>query len=420
MTRSPGRLVGIAVGALLAVLVVCSAGYWRYASYVPPAPAFRPEPLVANAWQDCLAADKLLTPKAKQAEITLYQLRPPPDRTRGWRLVPLRQLQEVDRAAVPAVQRLRHGLKHPSLGRLDPAKGLHSREKQMARDLSRFLGIRCELERRAGHWDAALECGLDSVRLGHLITVGGQANHGLAGIAIQKNGLRDIDRLLDQVGADAAGAAAREIWEIDRHATTLADCLDRERRLEIAQLAAFLRYRSVAELAKILTMNGYIENERWVALQLALTPKRRILGNYQAATEILLARARLPYYARGPMPALPTDPVNQSTGFPREMDRAWAGISAQRRIFAARLALRAFRVRTQRLPDTLAELVPDYLPAVPQDPMAPAPLVYRVAKGQPLVYSRGPDGDDDGGRDLGDYFEADEDGDLVSLKRVRR
>jgi hypothetical protein len=51
-----------------------------------------------------------------------------------------------------------------------------------------------------------------------------------------------------------------------------------------------------------------------------------------------------------------------------------------------------------QLPETLDALVPGLLPAMPFDRMTGQPVQYRVVEGKPLVYSVGPDHDDDGGR----------------------
>ena len=60
----------------------------------------------------------------------------------------------------------------------------------------------------------------------------------------------------------------------------------------------------------------------------------------------------------------------------------------------------------------LLNLVPKYLPAVRQDPFAPAPLVYRRTDKGALLYSVGPDGMDDGGTDTAHVTSASK-GDLV-------
>jgi len=71
----------------------------------------------------------------------------------------------------------------------------------------------------------------------------------------------------------------------------------------------------------------------------------------------------------------------------------------ERRMTATMLAVRLYAAdHGGRTPDTLDQLVPQYLPAVPADPMAPTtqPLKYLPGP-DPLVYSVGVNGKDDGG-----------------------
>ncbi len=72
---------------------------------------------------------------------------------------------------------------------------------------------------------------------------------------------------------------------------------------------------------------------------------------------------------------------------------------AMRRLAATALAMRMYEVDHGRLPATLAELVPDYLPVVPEDPFDAqhGPLRYRAAAPGPLLYSVGNNGTDDAG-----------------------
>ncbi len=62
------------------------------------------------------------------------------------------------------------------------------------------------------------------------------------------------------------------------------------------------------------------------------------------------------------------------------------------------LALHLYHTDHNRWPDTLADLVPNHIDVVPPDPINGGGLRYRIDDGQPLVYSVGSDGDDDGGR----------------------
>ena len=62
------------------------------------------------------------------------------------------------------------------------------------------------------------------------------------------------------------------------------------------------------------------------------------------------------------------------------------------------LALKRYQLRNGHYPSELAQLVPDFVPAVPRDPADGQPLRYRLnSDGTFLLYSIGDDGKDDGG-----------------------
>lgn len=65
------------------------------------------------------------------------------------------------------------------------------------------------------------------------------------------------------------------------------------------------------------------------------------------------------------------------------------------RCLQSALALRAFESKEGRLPESMAELVPKYLPAVPADPLGGAALKWNPQTKR--LYSVGEDGRDDGG-----------------------
>jgi hypothetical protein len=86
------------------------------------------------------------------------------------------------------------------------------------------------------------------------------------------------------------------------------------------------------------------------------------------------------------------------------MNRAFEShyrMATERRLAAVGLAVRAYAAAHDgKLPGTLDALVPDYLPSVPDDPMADAmPLQYQSDPARPIVYSVGTNGTDDGGSD---------------------
>lgn len=76
-------------------------------------------------------------------------------------------------------------------------------------------------------------------------------------------------------------------------------------------------------------------------------------------------------------------------------------VEAVARLRTARVALAILRWRAAhegKLPDSLAELVPDTLPAIPADPFDEQPLRYRRLPQGFTVYSVGPDFTDNGGQ----------------------
>tara|TARA_A100000171_G_scaffold10641_1_gene8492 strand:- start:5097 stop:7106 length:2010 start_codon:yes stop_codon:yes gene_type:complete len=71
--------------------------------------------------------------------------------------------------------------------------------------------------------------------------------------------------------------------------------------------------------------------------------------------------------------------------------------------FGTMLAIEVFKLEHGRLPDSLEELTPRYLPEVPQDLMNPHDTMkLRAFDNGYMLYSVGSDGDDDGGRDISD------------------
>ena len=72
---------------------------------------------------------------------------------------------------------------------------------------------------------------------------------------------------------------------------------------------------------------------------------------------------------------------------------------AYRRTAATAIALRLYEFDHHRRPDTLEELVPGYLPALPRDPFDPNGGSFRYLRdaAPPVLYSVGDDGQDNGG-----------------------
>jgi hypothetical protein len=79
----------------------------------------------------------------------------------------------------------------------------------------------------------------------------------------------------------------------------------------------------------------------------------------------------------------------------------------EQRVLVLELAIRAYQLDMGRLPRVLTDLVPKFLPVVPNDPYAAGPMKYIVANGEYSVYSVGPDRIDDGGKPIDETSNSD-------------
>ncbi len=85
------------------------------------------------------------------------------------------------------------------------------------------------------------------------------------------------------------------------------------------------------------------------------------------------------------------------------MHRMWQvqwRLAAQQEVLKTTIAVERFRLQHQRLPESLDELVPEFLAVVPQDIWSGQPLVFKPKAGSYQVYSVGPNRKDDGGTSL--------------------
>ncbi len=125
---------------------------------------------------------------------------------------------------------------------------------------------------------------------------------------------------------------------------------------------------------------------------LADAPPEWLLTSARAEDDPARASGLIPFLVRGPY-AL--------SGFPLpSAARVQLAHLAFRRMAAAALAIRLYELDHGRRPAQLADLVPDYLPAVPVDPLAAdgREIAYHPDAEPPVLYSVGENGTDDGGK----------------------
>lgn len=65
--------------------------------------------------------------------------------------------------------------------------------------------------------------------------------------------------------------------------------------------------------------------------------------------------------------------------------------------FTVGIGAELYKRKTGDWPESVGELVPRYLPEIPEDPFTGGAIGFAIRDGHPVVYAVGPDGDDDGG-----------------------
>jgi hypothetical protein len=87
-----------------------------------------------------------------------------------------------------------------------------------------------------------------------------------------------------------------------------------------------------------------------------------------------------------------------SYGSESSFHRACVDADAALSLLALEIAIRAYRLEPNRLPQSLNDLVPGVLPYLPLDPCSLQPFTYRrISDTEFVLYGYGVDGDDDGG-----------------------
>ena len=220
---------------------------------------------------------------------------------------------------------------------------------QESRALGRAFLAEGALAEINGDWPKAVGYYLDTVRLGKAFSREGLAIHSLVGYAIEGIGQHSLHEMRDSL-------TRRQCQELSTTLRTL------EAQSESPDVAV-MRDR-------VWTANA----GRWT---------ERLLCRIQSA----LGAVDSFYFA---------------------MEGAFNRKQARYRILRVELALAGYRLEYGAYPERLAELAPEHIDVLPEDPFSGKPLVYRLTPKGYLLYSIGPNGVDDDGKTFGASTNADD------------
>ena len=279
------------------------------------------------------------------------------------------------------------------------------------RELARLLAFASKTYADSGNLPEAARCATDAIALGMKIPRGGPLIGTLVGIAceaIGRSALADIAERLD----DATRKTTLERLDaLESTRWPLAEAFEVE-HLWSQKAIRDMAKQGPTEIARMIgSAEGGAPN-RWLGLRLMLTPKRLAVENSNRLYAKLIAAVKLPY--RRGVAALPEpmDAINQLL-FPvfEQAHFLDARNRTEANLLRARISLLITGAPDPRFTDPLGQDQP-----------------LRVKKDGPhfILYSVGPDGDDDGGRpgvpsegsaakrERGRTLNAQDEGDLVA------
>lgn len=256
-----------------------------------------------------------------------------------WDTAPIEELRQFVDANMAAEARMLVGLERDSRVPVVLSQDYVNQtveQSQSLRPLMRLTKIQAVLDEQLDRPADAVADYVTLMKLGIHIGRGGLMIHALTGVAAQSQGLHGLRGLVDQLSID-----------------------------QCRELLAVLP--QIAEQTE--SANDVIERERLFA------------RTVQPWTMRLLTATR---------PNLLKPAEDQWTV---AADR----LVANRRLLEVHLALRCFMLEQGEYPKTLQVLLPTYLDRLPDDPFSGQPLVYKVQEDGYLLYSVGPDRQDNGG-----------------------
>lgn len=221
-------------------------------------------------------------------------------------------------------------------------------------DLARLAHLAALIDWRQGRTEAAVKRELEIVRLGHEIMRGGIHFDLYQGRFATSWGLKGLSRRSGQLDSEACRQAAVELIKIDEGRERI-DRIDSGNQLYL------------------------VASERLI---------NRVL-DFPAARK---AKRRARY---------------------------WNNVGrVQLNLCALNLAIRAHQLDEGKFPETLEELIPEQLVAIPEDPFSVSGYIYRRIGRAFELYHSGPDGEDNGGEDMAlrEINKRHPEGDILQLK----
>lgn len=305
---------------------------------------------------------------------------------------------------------LRQGLKLPcrmptdGRNKLDSTPpGIYSQFREMARTLC----VEAHAYAERGRWGKSAESNLDGMQFGSAVQNGLASSDYLVGNGIVSIAWRDVQDTVPHLSAVEAAGLTHRLENLIASRTPPSAAFREEKSYRQLQLVQICRGNDWSWLHDDNDYNDEFPDYEhgwlgWKArTEFSNRSKRRIFRNMNNYLDEL-ARQSTNVYTKIKVPPLPDDLYCQVTlrWLPRLLDndrRTQTMLS----LLLTRLALQAHFKQHGHYPARLSDLVPRYLRQIPLDPYGGGETIHYTVNSKAgkkyVLYSRGPDGDDDGG-----------------------
>jgi hypothetical protein len=273
------------------------------------------------------------------------------------------------------------------------------RESAEFRVCARAFAAESRLARLDGDGSRAIHSSLDDLELGSKLAKGGGWIPYLVAEVCHSYGVSEAEHSAGMTPAAVIPDAIARIRSIQQHWAPFSEMLDIERATMLIGATTIFQHFQREDLGdKIDTARALQDRPTPLeTIRFLLVPRRTALAHMDLYFRQQMAESARPVRQRRPVPT-PDDPWSRAL-LPTSLFEnpwKWERTSTDISLIEVALAVRMHYLEHGRYPTRLTEISKRWLPSIPVD-LWEQPITYRLKNGQPVIYSMGPDGKDDGG-----------------------
>lgn len=289
---------------------------------------------------------------------------------------------------------------------MDYEKGLASRLPNFLklRRLAFFLTVAGDYELSQGNEKQAAICYMQCMKMGQGMGNNGSLIFGMIGIAIERIGMKPLKALLNRenVGAETCAYVSEVMEKLEKKHFTVTELLDGEMIYVEYSFNDMLQGEFDDEFKECQGKPEVLKKEMAEYEQWYLEAREAVKGSYRDSLKKIAA--------------VKTPPENTLIEkLVPNIEKAYKQHKRNRTELRGILllsALKEYRAVKGDYPGALNDLSPDFINGIPEDSFSDDnQFIYKVESGKAILYSVGPDENDDGGRQAEDRYM--ENGDLV-------